>query len=255
MYTRYITVNNDSNFEQRHQADVAFREFEENNCTFPHLQRIIYRTSDENTPNPILTTIVFFADGSKIVVKNSKHDSIALEDKTLSDGSIIKVPTAQSKEVAVLYAIVKRMFSNFDVNGKLKKCIFNKFIKNIDAFSEIENVSEAEAKIDKARAKKAYNEAKANAKPKKRRYSIHETLEKMNEVLDKVIPYVKSTPEQNDKKIPIEAEKPSNRIDVPVTDGSEEEKEKPKNTKSDSVIKTLSDVSDALEKITKIFKD
>lgn len=242
MYTRYITVSNKSSLEKQLLADVAFKEFEENNCTFPHIARIIYRTKDENTSTPILTTVVFFVDGSKVVVKNSKHDSIVLEDKKLSDGSTIKVPTAQSMEVALLYAVVKRMFSTFDINGKTDKCCFGNFIKNVTKLASIENVSEAEAKIDKARAKKAYNEMKANAKPKKRRYSIHETLEKMNEVLDKIAPYMKS----DEKSIAAtENKSEASRIEIPVTDGSEKVE----------TSKSLNDISNALEKISKIFKD
>lgn len=159
-------------------------ELYQNNCTMPHISRILYRLKDENTETPVLATVVFFNDGSKIVVKNSKHDAIHLEDKTLSNGTVIKIPTKQSLEVALMYALVKRMYTQFDEKGSATESCFGYFINHISKLSTIENVSEAEAKIAKANAKKAYEEAKKNAKPKKKRYSIHETLERVNMILD-----------------------------------------------------------------------
>ena len=76
------------------------------------------------------------------------------------------------------------MFTQFDEKGSATDSCFGYFINHIDTLSTIENVSEAEAKIAKANAKKAYEEAKKNAKPKKKRYSIHETLERVNMILD-----------------------------------------------------------------------
>lgn len=188
MYTKYFSL--DENGEVEHIDKTSFREVIENNCTMPHIVKVIYnlqKKATENAPDT-LATIVWFDDNSKVIVKNSVHDPITLEDKTLTDGSVIKVPSRQTKEVALMYAILKRMTSTFDENGKILNCGLNRYLNIlIDEFSTVENETNAEVRIAKQAAKKAHLERQANAKPKAKRYSIHETLEKMNMVLDKLL--------------------------------------------------------------------
>lgn len=178
----------------------------ENNTAIPDIKRIIYnigkksyRKLDENgkslrddkgklimtEPVDILATVVYFADETKISVINSVADGVRFEDHVLSDGSTIKTASRESKEMGLVYAIVKRIMTVYDENGKPRNSatgrILGDYIKN-----SYDNVIErAEIKIAKAKSK-AEHEAKLNtAKPKKQRYSIAETLERINVMLDK----------------------------------------------------------------------
>lgn len=143
--------------------EISARELAMNNCTMPHVNRVIFRLNDTKKDYPVLTTIVFFDDSTKVVVQNSYLDPVSVKDRTLSDGTTIKIPAIASREAAVNYAIVKRIFSSFDNDGKIIKSGLSSFYDDVFSVSSIENLDEAEAKISKAKAKAA---AKAQAAKK-----------------------------------------------------------------------------------------
>lgn len=112
---------------------------------------------------PILASRVFFDDGTWTVVKNSSEDAVEVEEKTLSDGRTVKVATNASKERAIAYAIVKRMFGRIDpFTGEVSGANLGRRFDKIIAASTDQNVKGAEDKIKKAEAKPAQQ-----AKPKK----------------------------------------------------------------------------------------
>lgn len=136
-------------------------------------------------PIDVLTTIVYFEDNSKIVVTNSQFDGVTFEDVTLSDGSTVKTATESSKEMGLVYALAKRLVSCYDERGNMVSNGFGRRLREEVALAHDSVVEEAELKIARAKSK-AEHEAKMNTgKPKKKRYSIAETLERMNNVLSK----------------------------------------------------------------------
>lgn len=112
---------------------------------------------------PVLASRVFFDDGTWTVVKNSSEDAVEVEEKTLSDGRTVKVATNASKERAIAYAIVKRMFGRIDpFTGEVRGANLGRRFDKIIAASTDQNVKCAEDKAKKTEAKPAQQ-----AKPKK----------------------------------------------------------------------------------------
>jgi hypothetical protein len=119
---------------------------------------------------PVLTTTVYFADGTRVTVKNSEHDKIRLTTKKLADGTDIKVADPCSLESGVVYAIVKRAMGRLTVDkngnpiggegftGALMKLVKEGVDQTFDAAN-----AKAIKRMKKA-AKKPV-EKKANAKP------------------------------------------------------------------------------------------
>lgn len=145
---------------------------------------------------PILASKVFFDDGSWTVVKNSGDDTVDVKEKKLSNGKTVKVATDASKERAIAYAVVKRVFGHVDpVTKKVKGANLGRRFKKVIAASIDQNVGNAEEKIKKAEAKSAQQ-----AKPKKSackcrqidEKSLKDTLDLLSELakklnLDKVV--------------------------------------------------------------------
>lgn len=187
-------------------SSEALKELAQNNTAFPDITRIIYnigkksyRKLDENgksirdekgklvmsEPVDVLATVVYFADETKISVVNSASDGVKFEDHTLSNGSTIKVASRESKEMGLVYAIVKRLLTKYDENGKPLDSATGRILNDHVKGSYDCVIERAELKIARAKSK-AEHEAKLNtAKPKKKRYSIAETLARINEMLDK----------------------------------------------------------------------
>ena len=157
-----------------------------NNAFAPNVDRVIYntKTTDEvakkdgdgnpvlddkgrvvketvKLERPVLVTVVYFKDGTKVTVKNSAKDGITLVDKKvkLSDGSEKTVATAsdESKEIGLVYAIVKRVVCDYDDNGTVKNAGFARFLHNIVDNAFVQDVEEVklagERKILKSRPK------------------------------------------------------------------------------------------------------
>ena len=184
----------------------ALKELEQNNTAFPDIKRIIYnigkksyRKLDENgkslrdadgklvmsEPVDVLATVVYFCDDTKISVINSAADGVKFVDHVLSDGSTVKTAARESKEMGLVYAIVKRLMTKYDADGKPLNSATGRILNDYIALSYDSQVENAEVKIAKAKSK-AEHVAKLNsAKPKKKRYSIAETLERINDMLDK----------------------------------------------------------------------
>ena len=145
---------------------------------------------------PILASKVFFDDGSWTVVKNSGEDTVDVKEKKLSNGKTVKVATDASKERAIAYAVVKRMFGRVDpVTKEVKGANLGRRFEKVIAASIDQNVGNAEEKIKKAEAKSAQQ-----AKPKKSackcrqidEKSLKDTLDLLSELakklnLDKVV--------------------------------------------------------------------
>ena len=185
----------------------ARKELEENNCTMPDIDRVIFNLGekarpqtdpetgkfikDENNqlvygkPEPVLATTVYFVDDTKVTVLNSTHDGLTFQDKKLSDGSVIQLASDQAKELGIAYAWLKRYVSKPDENGKMVDSGLGRILKELVANAYDTKLAGAEAKIAKAAAQKRQAELKANAKPKRERYSLEGTLARINALLDK----------------------------------------------------------------------
>lgn len=165
------------------------------------------QTSGENSPKkvvkraktlekPILASKVFFDDGSWTVVKNSGDDTVDVEEKKLSNGKTVKVATDASKERAIAYAVVKRVFGRVDpITKEVKGANLGRRFEKVIATSIDQNVGNAELKIKKA-------DEKPVQKPKSKKPAcrcrqidekgLKETLDLLNEFakklnLDKVV--------------------------------------------------------------------
>ena len=180
-------------------------EIYENNCYMPKISRVIYnlgkkaypsidkngkRLKDENgkvimaEPVDILATIVYFDDNTKVSVVNSVLDGVTFEDVKLSDGSTVKAASEASKEMGLVYAIVKRLASSPDENGEFKNSGFGRKLRDEVAMAYDSVIERAELKIARAKSK-AEHDAKLNTAKPKQKYSIKETLARINEMLDK----------------------------------------------------------------------
>lgn len=184
------------------------KSLKENNCYMPLVNRVIYnigkkaypkldengkRIKDENgkvvmgEPVDVLATVVFFDDNTKISVVNSAHDGVTFEDHVLSNGNTVKVASECSKEIGLVYAIVKRMIALPDENDpdKMKAEGFGRILRTaVKDLSYDSVIEKAELKIARAKSK-AEHEAKLNTAKPKKRYSIAGTLTRINEMLDK----------------------------------------------------------------------
>lgn len=188
--------------------DNVVKSLKENNCYMPMVNRVIYnigkkaypkldengkRIKDENgkivmdKPVDVLATVVFFDDNTKISVVNSAHDGVTFEDHVLSNGNTVKVASDCSKEIGLVYAIVKRMIALPDKNDpdKMKTEGLGRRLRTaVKDLSYDSVIEKAELKIARAKSK-AEHEAKLNTAKPKKRYSIAGTLTRINEMLDK----------------------------------------------------------------------
>lgn len=177
----------------------------DNNCYIPAISRVIYNVGkkaypslDKNgkrlkdkdgkvimsEPVDILATIVYFDDNTKVSVVNSILDGVKFEDVKLSDGSTVKTASEASKEMGLVYAIVKRLTSSPDENGEFKNSGFGRKLRDEVAMAYDSVIERAELKIARAKSK-AEHEAKLNTAKPKQKYSIKDTLARINELLDK----------------------------------------------------------------------
>ena len=188
--------------------DYVVKSLMENNCYMPMVNRVIYnigkkaypkmdengkRVKDKNgkvvmgEPVDVLATVVFFDDNTKISVVNSAHDGVTFEDHVLSNGNTVKVASESSKEIGLVYAIVKRIIALPDKNDpdKMKTEGLGRRLRTaVKDLSYDSVIEKAELKIVRAKSK-AEHEAKLNTAKPKKRYSIAGTLTRINEMLDK----------------------------------------------------------------------
>lgn len=136
-------------------------------------------------PVDVLATVVYFDDDTKISVVNSVADGVKFEDVTVGDATI-KTATRESKEIGLVYAIVKRLCAKFDPDtGKMTESGIGRILNDILDKSYDSPVEAAKLKIAKAKSK-AEHLAKLNTAKPKENYSIKGTLERINKMLDKV---------------------------------------------------------------------
>lgn len=184
-----------------------------NNTFVPNISNVIFNTkidedvikTDENgnpikdangrvikekktLENPVLVTVVYFVDGTKVTVRNSEKDGIKLENKTirLSDGSTKTVTTAsaESKEIGLVYAIAKRVLCNYDERGTIENAGFARFLNKIINNANVQDIDNAkinaERKISKNRSKEA---AKSKPSAKKDKASLRGTVNELMSVV------------------------------------------------------------------------
>lgn len=193
----------------------AIQELLDNNCTMPNIRRVIFnlKTTETKTVKdadgnlvmedtgrkdknnnsifrakretlackPVLATTVEFIDNTKTTVKNSLNDKVELENLTLSDGSNIQVATEAAKEAGVVYAVLKRLIGKVDEKGTVEGNGFGRILHDIVKSGQDERVMEANAKIQKAAAKKQHEELQQKAKSKQKNPSLLETANKLAE--------------------------------------------------------------------------
>lgn len=160
----------------------------------PKVQRLIFNLKTEEKvknedgtksmrplEHPILVTVLYFDDGTKVVVKNSLHDKIDLETKKLPNGKEVTVASEASKESGLVYAIAKRIFGIPDATGNIKGEGFGNILKRaVD--KGIDQPYESELiKCKNAKAKAEHLAKQANAKPKESRPSLAKTVSALAE--------------------------------------------------------------------------
>lgn len=119
--------------------------------------------------NPILTTKIWWADGTTTIVKNSLHDKVEVKEVDVG-GRKVKVATDCSKELGVAMATVKRTCGVPDAKGEIVGTGMGKILRDIVANGHDQVLEDAKAKAAKA-AKKAEFEKRA-AEPKKAKKKV-----------------------------------------------------------------------------------
>lgn len=127
----------------------------------------------------VLTTVIFFKDGTKCSVTNSEHDGVQFEKN--KDG--IEVATRSSKECGVVYCILKRCCAAIDCNGSVFGNGFGRKLNDIVDAAYDSQVEEAKRKAAKAAAKAKYEATKGTAKPKQKRESLAKTIDRLTDIL------------------------------------------------------------------------
>lgn len=158
----------------------------ESNYVCPLAKSVIY---DLNTSKefPILTTIVYFVDGTKITVRNNRLDAVDLVTKKLSDGTEIKVASDSAKEHGYVYACYKRSLTLYKDGLEFSRPnLENHFKTIINEYSHDLAYDRAEKRIAKERSKAAHEEKmrKAKESPKPEKLSIKQTLKRINDFID-----------------------------------------------------------------------
>ena len=151
------------------------------------MKRLVKRA--KTLEKPILASKVFFDDGSWTVVKNSGEDTVDVEEKKLSNGKTVKVATDASKERAIAYAVVKRVFGCVDpVTMEVKGANLGRRFEKVIAASIDQNVVNTKEKIKKADKnvdKKPDEKPVQKAKSKKTAYMCSQIDEKrLKDTLD-----------------------------------------------------------------------
>ena len=128
----------------------------------------------------VLTTVIFFDDGTKCTVTNSEHDGVQFEKN--KDG--IEVASRCSKECGVVYCILKRCCADIDANGNALGNGFGRKLNDIVDAAYDSQVENAKRKAAKAEAKAKYEATKGTAKPKRQRESLAKTIDRLTDILE-----------------------------------------------------------------------
>ena len=160
---------------------------------YPKLDADGKRIKDENgkllmsEPVDVLTTVVFFADGTKVTVTNSENDGVKFLEKAAVPGDPespkVLVASESSKEMGLVYAICKRLYGKLDrKTGVVSGNGFGrKLHKEVEmAYDTV--LEDAKNKHQKKLAKAKYEQSKGTAKPK--RPSFADTVKDLNCVVN-----------------------------------------------------------------------
>lgn len=166
-----------------------------NNSFCPNIERVIHSLSKKRNEKShrndyTLATTLFFADGTKTTVKNSIHDKVSVTKQTvkLSDGSTIEVETAstESKEVGIMYALVKRIVGGCDENGTVGRgfCTFLNHIAKESYDQNIEtarNAAEETIRKSQRRKRRSQEAEKRTEKP-----SLRKCVNELSDIIEKL---------------------------------------------------------------------
>lgn len=186
-----------------HQATEAL---ERNNTFVPDITRTIFNLKTEDDKpvlgedgkptgkrqkipleKPILSTTVFFNDGSRVTVKNSANDPVELDERELPDGTTTFVASRRSKELAIVHAVMKRVIGEIDGNGVVDGRGYGRILTDIVDSGYDQSFETTKSKIEKAAKKKAYEEQKKTAKkPASKRYSFAEIAQLLGPIAEKI---------------------------------------------------------------------
>lgn len=182
-----------------------------NNAYIPPIDHVVFNTKTEDwvtepgkdgdkptkvkvqLEKPVLATIVYFADGTKVTVKNCEKDQITLVDEKvkLPDGTETTVRTAshESKEIGLAYAVLKRIFCYYDENGNVNGGSLSRLLHEVIDDARCQDVEEAKAAVQKrismerrAEAKKHLEELESKPKKEKKRSAFQSMTDKLAEV-------------------------------------------------------------------------
>ena len=171
----------------------AARELITKNCAMPDVDRVIYNVGTKaypkldpetgkritqdgkpvmNDPVKVLTTVVFFADGTKVTVTNSEKDGVKFikVNAVDNDGNspVVEIADDTSKEMGLVYAICKRIFGKVDWNtGKVEGDGFGRKLHDVvnRAYDYVRE--DAANKHNKKLAKAKYEASKGTSKCKR----------------------------------------------------------------------------------------
>ena len=176
------------------------KSIEKNGTFVPGIKRVLFNTGnkkymvrdadgktvkDENGKvkteiRKVLTTVIFFDDGTKCTVTNSEHDGVQFEKN--EDG--IEVASRCSKECGIVYCILKRCCADIDATGTALGTGFGRRLNDIVDAAYDSKVEEAKRKAAKAAAKAKYEAIKGTAKPKRQRESLAKTIDRLTDILE-----------------------------------------------------------------------
>ena len=155
-------------------------------------------------PNPILTTKVWWADGTTTTVKNSLHDKVEVEEVDVG-GRKIKVATDCSKEIGVAMATVKRTCGVPDAKGEIVGTGMGKILRDIVENAHDQVLEDAKAKAAKAKKKAEYEKRAAEPKKQKAKvYTQRDVIQMLGRLLERMAKTAEQADaEQADESLPI----------------------------------------------------
>lgn len=194
----------------------ALKELLDNNCTMPDIERVIFNLKTEQPKrdadgkkvrdangkvvmesiDPILTTRVNYIDGTWTVVQNSKSDKIETVTVMLdADGNVTEDPAKKavevvdaspaSKEIALTYSVFKRIAGKVTSSGEVIGNGTGRILNDLVSKAYDSPVQEAKQKLQKAAAKRRFEELKQTQQPKtSKRKSLYDTVTKLDEVVN-----------------------------------------------------------------------
>jgi len=165
-----------------------------NNAFLPGIDHVVFNTKVDGDKST-LATVVYFKDGTKVTVKNSETDKIGLVEEEVSsiDGNTVKVTTAsrESREIGLLYALLKRAVCGYDDDGRVEGAGFASFLKKTLKGAYRQDVEAALAKADKTARKNAQKCVPHVEKPRKT--SLRETVQNLSKAIDYLTDLLKTS--------------------------------------------------------------